>query len=72
MDFITLKIHRPRPGLNPRTLGPVQAPLDHRGRRREYILTQISYVTYGVDPLLGHIYPRSQRAEAFSIKARIR
>jgi hypothetical protein len=22
-DFITLKIHLPRPGLNPRTLGPV-------------------------------------------------
>jgi hypothetical protein len=22
MDFITLKIHRPRPSLNPRTLGP--------------------------------------------------
>jgi hypothetical protein len=29
-----LKIHRPRPGLNPRTLGPVDStlPLDHRGR----------------------------------------
>jgi hypothetical protein len=28
-----LKIHRPRPGLNPRTLGPVAStlPLDHRG-----------------------------------------
>jgi hypothetical protein len=25
--FITLKIHRPRPGLNPRTLGPVASTL---------------------------------------------
>jgi hypothetical protein len=33
-DFVTLKIHRPRPGLNPRTLDPVAStlPLDHRGR----------------------------------------
>jgi hypothetical protein len=32
--FITLKIHRPRPGLNPQTLGPVASTLllDHRGR----------------------------------------
>jgi hypothetical protein len=33
--FLTpLKIHRPRPGFNPRTLGPVAStlPLDHRGR----------------------------------------
>jgi hypothetical protein len=27
MDFITLKIHRPRPGLNPRTLGLVASTL---------------------------------------------
>jgi hypothetical protein len=26
-DFITIKIHRPRPGLNPRTLGPVASTL---------------------------------------------
>jgi hypothetical protein len=32
--FIALKIHRPRPGLNPRTLGPMAGtiPLHHRGR----------------------------------------
>jgi hypothetical protein len=29
-DFITLKIHRPRPGLNPRTLGPVASTLTTR------------------------------------------
>jgi hypothetical protein len=29
-DFITLKIHRPRPGLNPRTVGPVASMLTTR------------------------------------------
>jgi hypothetical protein len=29
-DFITLKIHRPLPGLNPRTLGPVASTLTTR------------------------------------------
>jgi hypothetical protein len=32
-DFITLKIHRPRPGLNPRTLGPVASTLTTRPPR---------------------------------------
>jgi hypothetical protein len=34
LDFIALKIHRCRPGSNPRTLGPMAStlPLDHRGR----------------------------------------
>jgi hypothetical protein len=32
-DFITLKIHRPRPGLNPRTLGPVASTLNTRPPR---------------------------------------
>jgi hypothetical protein len=36
--FIVLKIHRPRPGLNPRTLCPVASTktLHHRGRRDRY------------------------------------
>jgi hypothetical protein len=29
-DFITIKIHRPRPGLNPRTFGPVASTLTTR------------------------------------------
>jgi hypothetical protein len=33
MNFITLKIHRPRPGLNPRTLGPVASTLTTRPPR---------------------------------------
>jgi hypothetical protein len=33
-DFITLKIHRPRPGLNPRTLGPVASTLTRVTRLR--------------------------------------
>jgi hypothetical protein len=32
-DFVTLKIHRPRPGLNPRTLGPVVRTLTTRPPR---------------------------------------
>jgi hypothetical protein len=32
-DFITLKIHRPRPGLNPRTLGPMLSTLTTRPPR---------------------------------------
>jgi hypothetical protein len=32
-DFITLKIYRPLPGLNPRTLGPVASTLTTRPLR---------------------------------------
>jgi hypothetical protein len=32
-DFITLKIHRPGPGLNPETLGPVASTLTTRPPR---------------------------------------
>jgi hypothetical protein len=39
MDFITLKIHRPRPGLNPRTLGPVASTLTTRPPRATYTYT---------------------------------
>jgi hypothetical protein len=35
-DFITLKIHRPWPGLNPRTLGPVASTLTTRPPRATY------------------------------------
>jgi hypothetical protein len=47
-DFITLKIHRPRPGLNPRTLCPVASTLTTRPPRatnkdsQYQITTQIS------------------------------
>jgi hypothetical protein len=35
-DFITLKIHRPLPGLNPRTLGPVASTLTTTPPRATY------------------------------------
>jgi hypothetical protein len=40
-----LKIHRPQPGLNPQTLGPVAStlPLDHRGRLSNMIKMQNIY-----------------------------
>jgi hypothetical protein len=34
-DFITLKIHRPRPSLNPRTLGLVAIPSDSNAIQKE-------------------------------------
>jgi hypothetical protein len=46
--FIVLKIHRPRPGLNPRTLCPVASTktLHHRGRRGS--LLKCTSVTAGL------------------------
>jgi hypothetical protein len=35
-DFITLKIQRPRPGLNPRTLGPMASTLTTRPPRQKW------------------------------------
>jgi hypothetical protein len=45
-DFITLKIHRPRPCLNPRTLGPVASTLTTRPPRATvlFILTLIYFL----------------------------
>jgi hypothetical protein len=40
-DFITLKIHRPRPGLNPRTLGPVASTLTTRPQRATWLIFPI-------------------------------
>jgi hypothetical protein len=45
----SLKIHCPRPGLNPQTWGPVAStlPLDHRGQSREK--TDIYFLQAGLD-----------------------
>jgi hypothetical protein len=40
-DFITLKIHRPRPGLNPRTLGSVASTLTTRPPRATLLLFSV-------------------------------
>jgi hypothetical protein len=43
-----LKIHRSRPGLNPRTLGPVAStlPLDHRGQLSNLVIFYVPYRIY--------------------------
>jgi hypothetical protein len=43
-DFITLKIHRPRPGLNPRTLGPVASTLTTRPPRATHLSQYFSLI----------------------------
>jgi hypothetical protein len=55
-DFITLKIHRPRPGLNPRTLSPVASTLTTRPPMATYtILTGCKMAKCGtVLSSLGH------------------
>jgi hypothetical protein len=45
-DFIALKIHRPRPGMNPRTLDPVASTLTTRPPRvTDYKLALPKYNT---------------------------
>jgi hypothetical protein len=54
-DFITLKIHRPRPVLNPRTLGPVASTLTTRPPRATGTCNQaheiIQFVTSHFEPI---------------------
>jgi hypothetical protein len=48
----SLKIHRPRPGLNPRILGPMAntLPLDHQRRHKFHIFAQSLVISTQFNP----------------------
>jgi hypothetical protein len=61
MDFITLKIHRPRPGLNPRTLGPVARTLTTTlPRATDIFITLFKHMTCHVNVMFGILVSNTQ------------
>jgi hypothetical protein len=62
-DFITFKIHRPRPGLNPRTLGPVASTLTTRSpRATRIVIKRVKFIFLPVSmPYPSVLHFRSSR-----------